>query len=193
PSNTRPPLAVERLEDRTLLSGSGPATEAIQAAYGQLPLAFEANQGQAAAPINFMAHGSGYALALTPAEAVLALQKPASTPGKPAPGTPGDVVQLQLVGANPAAPVVGQDELITKSNYFIGSDPSQWRTNVPNYGQVEYQGVYPGVNLVYYGNQGQLEYDFVVAPGADPGAITLAVQGTQGLTLDAEGNLVLPT
>ena len=174
----RPRLEV--LEDRTLLSGSGSASQAIQAAYGQLPLAFEANQGQAAAPINFVAHGSGYNLALTPGEAVLSLQKPARTPGTQASGTPGDVVQLQLVGANPTAPVSGLDELITKSNYFIGNDPSQWHTDIANYGQVEYQDVYPGVNLVYYGNQQQLEYDFVVAPGADPGVITLAVQGTQG-------------
>jgi Ca2+-binding RTX toxin-like protein len=189
--SARPRLEV--LEDRTLLSGSGPTSAAVQASYAQLPLAFEANQGQAAVPINFVAHGSGYTLALTPGEAVLALQKPASTAGPQASGTPGDVVQLQLVGANPTAPVTGLDELITKSNYFIGNDPSQWRTNVPNFGKVEYQNVYPGINLVYYGNQGQLEYDFVVAPGTKPGAITLSLQGTQGITLDSQGNLLLHT
>jgi hypothetical protein len=111
-------------------------------------LAFEANQGQGAAPINFVARGSGYSLALTPEKAVLALQKPARTPEAKASSAPGDVVQLQLVGANPAAPVVGLDELITKTNYFIGNDPSQWRTNVSNFGKVEYQDVYPGVNLL---------------------------------------------
>ena len=89
---------LEMLEDRTLLSGSAPASGAVQAAYDQLPLAFEANQGQAAAPINFVAHGSGYALGLTPSEAVLALQKPASSPGPQTNAAPGDVVQLQLVG-----------------------------------------------------------------------------------------------
>jgi hypothetical protein len=184
---------LEMLEDRTLLSSSGPASKAVQAAYGQLPLAFEANVGQAAAPINFVAHGSGYTLALTPSESVLALQKPARTARAQASGTPGNVVQLQLVGANPAAPVIGLDELITKTNYFIGNNPSQWRTNIPNFGKVEYQNVYPGINLVYYGNQGQLEYDFVVAPGVDPSAITLALAGTQGITLDSQGNLVLHT
>jgi hypothetical protein len=102
-------------------------------------------------------------------------------------------VRLQLLGADMAAPAVGQDELITKTNYFLGTDPSQWRTNVPNYGKVAYQGVYPGIDLIYYGNQGQLEYDFVVAPGANPGAITLAIQGTDGITLDGQGNLVLHT
>ncbi len=87
----------------------------------------------------------------------------------------GDVVRLKLVGANPKPKVVGVDELPGKSNYFIGNDPKKWRTNVPNYAKVRYQNVYPGVDLVYYGNQQQLEYDFVVVPGADPNAISLAV------------------
>jgi len=83
---------------------------------------------------------------------------------------------MKLVGANPAAKVTGLDELPSKSNYFLGKDPKKWRTNVPNYAKVKHQDVYPGVDLVYYGNQGRLEYDFVVAPGADPKAITLAVE-----------------
>ena len=82
---------------------------------------------------------------------------------------------MKLVGANQAAKVAALEELPGKSNYFIGNDPKKWRTDVPTYGKVKYEGVYPGVDLVYYGNQRQLEYDFVVAPGADPKAITLAV------------------
>jgi len=71
---------------------------------------------------------------------------------------------------------MGAEELPGKTNYFIGNDPKKWRTNVPTYAQVRYHDVYPGVDLVYYGNQGgQLEYDFVVAPGADPSAIALDV------------------
>jgi len=94
--------------------------------------------------------------------------------------TESQVVRLRLVGANPNAAVTGGDELPGKANYFIGNDPKKWRTNVPTYAKVRYQNIYPGVDLVYYGNQsGQLEYDFVVEPGADPGAIALAV-GTQG-------------
>src|SRR5271169_3608785 len=85
------------------------------------------------------------------------------------------VLRLKLVGAKAVATVTGVDELPGKSNYFIGNDPAQWRTNVPNYARVKYEGVYPGVDLVYYGNQQHLEYDFVVAPGADPGAIKLDV------------------
>ena len=94
------------------------------------------------------------------------------------PRMPDSVVRLQLVGANPSAAVAGEAELPGKANYFIGNDPKQWRTNVPTYGRVKYQGLYPGVDLVYYGNQGgQLEYDFVVAPRADPSSILLAIDG----------------
>jgi hypothetical protein len=100
---------------------------------------------------------------------------------------------MNLVGANPDAAVAGLDQLPGTSNYMIGNDPSQWHTNIANYGQVAYQGVYPGVNLVYYGNQQQLEYDFVVAPGADPGSIRFAIQGADSVSLDDQGNLVLST
>ena len=105
----------------------------------------------------------------------------------------GNVLNLQFVGANPRAQVVGRDELITKTNYLIGSDPSQWRTEISNYGKVEYQDIYGGIDLVYYGNQGQLEYDFIVAPGVDPGIIQLSFQGAEQIELDAHGNLVLHT
>ena len=79
------------------------------------------------------------------------------------------------------------------SNYLIGSDPSQWHTDIANYGQVEYQNVYAGIDLVYYGNQRQLEYDFIVAPGADTTSIRLAFQGADGLSLDSQGNLLVHT
>jgi hypothetical protein len=91
-------------------------------------------------------------------------------------GESSAVLRMRLVGANAKAAVTGADELPGKSNYFIGNDPKKWRTNVPNYAKVKYQNVYPGVDLVYYGNRsGQLEYDFVVAPGADPGVIAMDV------------------
>ncbi|MGH9432229.1 MAG: SBBP repeat-containing protein [Terriglobia bacterium] len=97
------------------------------------------------------------------------------------------MVRLKLVGANPAAQVTGLDELPGKSNYFIGNDPKKWRTDVPNYARVEYQGIYPGINLVYYGNHQQLEYDFVVAPGANPSAIRLDVGAGVGASDVAAG------
>jgi hypothetical protein len=168
---------VTPLEDRTLLSSTA------LAAYGQLPLAFEANQGQADPGVAFLTRGNGGTLSLSPDQAVLNLQQ----------GSAADTLTVRLLGANPQARAVSQDPLITKTNYLIGSDPSQWRTNIPNYSRVEFQDVYPGVDLVYYGNQGHLEYDFVVAAGADPGVITLSVQGAQGMALDPAGNLVLHT
>lgn len=106
------------------------------------------------------------------------------------------VVRLRLVGASRSAEVTGSDELPGKANYFIGNDPKKWRTNVPTYAKVRYQNVYPGVDLEYYGNQGgQLEYDFIVAPGADPGAIALdvAAHGHAPMRIVADGDLVIST
>ena len=116
--------------------------------------------------------------------------------GKPTtdngPRTTGSVLRMKLVGANAKATVTGAEELPGKSNYFIGNDPKKWRTNVPSYAQVKYEGVYPGVDLVYYGNQRQLEYDFVVGPGADPNQIKLSFAGAEGMRVDAaSGDLVL--
>ena len=173
-------LRLEMLEERMVLSGSPTSA----AAYGNLPLAFEANEGQTAVQVGFLARGEGYMLSLSPDTAVLHLQQ----------GAVRDELQIQLVGANAGALGVGQDELVAKTNYLVGSDPSQWHTNIVNYGKVEYQNVYAGINLVYYGtNQGQLEYDFVVAPGVNPGTIRLSIQGAQSIMLDAQGNLVLHT
>jgi hypothetical protein len=91
------------------------------------------------------------------------------------PRTTDALLRMKLVGANEKAKVTGMDQLPGKSNYFIGNDPKKWRTNVPNYAKVKYANVYPGADLVYYGNQGQLEYDFVVSSGADPNSIELAI------------------
>jgi len=156
-------------------------------------LSFEVNQGQTAAQVDFLSQGSGYTLFLTPTETVLSLQKPAPAAGDGAKASDSVVLLSSFVGANPQPQVVGLDRLAGTSNYFVGSDPSQWHTNIANYGQVEYQNLYPGVDLVFYGNQRQLEYDYVVAPGADPGVIKLAFDGAESLTIDGQGNLVLHT
>jgi hypothetical protein len=191
----RPGRLHERLEARLLLDGAAGAA----AEYGQLPLSFEINQGQTVPQVNFLAHGSGYGLFLTPTEAVLSLQSPASSAGS-SPGTAtaaatasGDALEMQFVGANPDAQATGLDKLAGVTNYLIGNDPSKWHTGVANYGQVEYQNLYAGVNLTYYGNQRQLEYDFTVAAGADPSQIAFHVAGAESVSLDAQGNLVLHT
>ncbi len=186
-------LRLECLEDRTLLSLAGASNSQVLQAYGQIPLSFEVNQGQTAAQVDFLSQGSGYTLFLTPTETVLSLQKPAPAAGDAAKVPDSVVLSSTFVGANPQPQVVGLDRLAGTSNYFIGSDPSQWHTNIANYGQVEYQNLYPGVNLVFYGNQRQLEYDYVVAPGTDPGVIKLAIDGAESMTIDGQGNLVLHT
>jgi hypothetical protein len=178
----------------------GEAKQRVVASYGKLPLHFEANQGQTDAEVKFLARGSGYGLFLTASESVLVLGKSeAARTGHAALGQagttkrsrPSAVLRLRLLGANPRPSVEGREELAGKSCYFIGSDPKKWRTNVPQYARVEYKDVYPGVSLAYYGNQSQLEYDFVVAPGGDPRQIRFGIEGAERIDVDAEGNLVL--
>lgn len=179
---------VEQLEQRCLLANA--AIPTLAAGYGQIPLSFEANQGQTDSQVDFFARGLGYGLFLTPGEAVLSLQAPQSdTTVSP----PASVLRLQLIGAQAPTDVAGLDRLPGISNYLLGNDPSQWRTNVPNYAKVQYRNVYPGIDLVYYGGQQQLEYDFTVTPGVDPGVIQLAFAGAQGVTLNERGELVLRT
>jgi RHS repeat-associated protein len=163
----------------------------LDQAFAHVPLAFEPNVGQVsganADQVQYLSHGPGYSLFLTGNAAVLSLARP---------GSPGvsDVVKEQFVGASPSPQVAAGQELASRSNYFTGSDPSAWHTDVPQYGQVTYQNLYPGVDARYYGNgQGQLEYDLTVAPGADPAAIRMQVQGATGLQLDGQGNLLVQT
>jgi hypothetical protein len=171
--------------------------------YGKLPLSFEANHGQTDGRVKFLSRTSGYTLFLTGDEAVLSLSgKKASAktkivgtartlPSSMAEFKAGGVLRMKLRNANPAAKVTGVDELAGTSNYFIGNDPAKWRTNVPTYAKVKYEGIYSGIDLVYYGNQRQLEYDFIVAPGANPHRIQFDVRGAKRIRRDEHGDLVL--
>jgi Beta-propeller repeat/Domain of unknown function DUF11 len=154
----------------------------IASAYGRLPLSFEANQGQSDSRVKFLARGSGYGLYLTGDEAVLALR---------ASGKQNSVVGMSLDHANSRSIIEAQDQLPGKSNYFIGNDPEQWHRNIPQFARVRYRDVYPGIDLVYYGNQGNLEYDFEVAPGADPTRISLRFQAPQTLKISDAGDLLI--
>ena len=116
--------------------------------------------------------------------------KTAPVPEPTTESTAGGVLRMKLRHANPAAKVTGVDELAGKSNYFTGNNPAKWRTNVPTYAKVKYEGIYSGIDLVYYGNQRQLEYDFIVAPGADPRRIAFDVRGAKRIRRDAHGELV---
>src|SRR5256885_2507625 len=159
--------------------------------YGKIPLSFEQNQGQAEAAVKFLSRGQGYSLFLLSDKAVLTL--------KPAKANPLNI-GLRLVGAISPTNLHGLDELPGMSNYFLGSDPAKWQTNIRAYSRVEYKNVYDGIDLVYYGNQRQLEYDFVVQPGADPRNIEFEIQSStlqgrrkQDLRIDTAGDLLLAT
>src|SRR5262245_25200964 len=156
----------------------------VSEAYGKLPLNFEINQGQTSPQVKFLARGNRYQLFLTSNEAVLVLNKAAAEQRS-------DVLKLKLMGANLEPQITGEGELPAKSNYLVGNDPRQWRTNVANYAKVKYDDIYPGIDMVYYGNGRQLEYDFIVAAGADPSRIKLSVEGARKMRLDERGDLVL--
>ena len=100
------------------------------------------------------------------------------------------VLRMRLANVNPATKIAGLDPLPGRVDYFLGNDPANWRTNIPSYARVKYSDVYPGVDLVFYGNQRRLEYDFIVAPGADPNAISLNVEGARKLRVNARGDLL---
>ena len=153
------------------------------ATYGRLPLRFERNLGQTDKQVRFTARGAGYSLFLTGNEAVLSLRSD---------GGSNAVVRMKLAGAKARPRVTGVDRLPGLSHYFIG-DSKRWRSNVPGYSAVSYAAVYPGIELVFHGSQRQLEYDFVVAPGANPQSIAMSFGGVRNLSLDRHGNLVLAT
>ena len=185
---------------RSADAARSPRREPLAARSGSLPLAFEPNLGQTDSRVKFMSRGDGYGLFLTPGEAVLKLRNgaPAVSPRLRA-GRAGavdptwSVLRMQLKGNDPAARIAGQHRRSGHSNYLVGSDSTRWLNRVPHYGRVRYEQVYRGIDLVYYGKQGQLEYDFVVAPHADPGLIRLAFQGARTASIDAKGDLLLRT
>ena len=168
----------------------------LMAQYSQLPLEFEANQGQSDPRVQFLARGHGYTLFLTGGDAVLELRKGESPRATPftvgnSRQSPSSLVRMRLVAAKSGVTPTGVDELPGKSNYFIGNDPSKWRSGISNYAKVKYQNVYPGIDLLYYGRQGQLEYDFVLAPGADSAAIRLELTEFKPvLRIDSAGAIV---
>ncbi|MFL6273828.1 MAG: SBBP repeat-containing protein [Blastocatellia bacterium] len=154
----------------------------LDEAYGKLPLSFEANRGQIDSRVQFISRSSAATLFLTADEAVLALSPPHATTA---------AVRMKMLKANPAARPEGLEPLAATANYFTGRDPNHWHTDVPTFARVQYGDVYPGISLVYYGNQRQLEYDFVVAAGSDPRPIKLGFTGARRLRISAEGDLVL--
>jgi uncharacterized membrane protein YdjX (TVP38/TMEM64 family) len=159
-----------------------PAAKLAAGAFAKLPLTFEANHGQFDAPVRFLSRTPRYTMFLTPNETVLQLN-----------GAQHDVIRWHLSGANSDPTIRGEQPLETRTNYFRGNDRKNWRTDVDNFGQVRYERVYPGVDLVFRGNQQQVEYDFTIAPNANPKQIRFAFDGVDSMTTDKDGSLLLRT
>jgi len=173
----------------------------VEESYGNLPLNFEANKGQVDSAVKFLARGNGHTLFLTSTEAVIGTrsspkeardhisgnntQAGALTPA----GT--NIMRIKYIDANPNPKIRGHEELPGKSNYFIGNISLKAHTNISQFAKVEIEDVYPGIDLLYYGNQRQLEFDWIVTPGADPEAIRFEIEGKTDLRIDAQGNLIL--
>jgi FIMAH domain-containing protein/beta-propeller repeat-containing protein len=163
----------------------GEAAKRIRSAYSGMPLRFERDDNAAGENPTFVARGAGYSMEI--AADGTQLRVAGTNDGSSARLT------MRLVGGSAAADASGRRALPGLTNYFIGSDPRQWRTGVRSYGEVEYRDIYPGVDVVYYGNQRQLEFDFIVAPGASTRSIALAFDGSTRVSIDKEGNLLVGT
>src|SRR6185503_13388400 len=163
-----------------------PDTQAkATAEYMRLPLTFELNQGQSDPAVKAMARGNGYGLFLTSTESVVVLtgtkdQKPA-------------VLRMQLLVSNPAARILPLDPQRGTVSSYIGNAPEKWQKDIPTFGKMRYEEIYPGVDLVYYGHQGALEYDFILSPGANPKNIHFGVKGADKIRIDRHGDLLLHT
>ena len=168
--------------------------------YGTLPIRFEPNIGQAPPPIKYLARGHGYTVAVTEAGAIVRFSRdasrqmiaqPATHDRTPRKSPAGAWVRLSLLHARREPLLRAEMPQTSVSNYFIGDDPSKWRSNVANYSAIRYEQVYPGIDWVVYGNPHQLEYDFVVSPKADPRRIGLKIEGARLISVDGHGDLLV--
>lgn len=174
--------------------------------FSQRPLYFEANKGQSTQSVDFLSRGGGHTLSLSATEIGLEIDVPQADQRTRRDAASllssrasclrhragrSELMRMALVGANSSAQTFGLDQLPGKVNYFLGNDSSKWLSNINTYAKVQYKDVYPGVDLIYYGNQGELEYDLIVAPQIDPKIISLRFDGAQKMEVDSDGNLIL--
>src|SRR5208282_590901 len=202
-SGQRPPRAPARRVASTAPQGmlhDAALEQRVRAAFGAAPLRFEENLGQTDSRVKFAARGSNFMLFLTPDQAALSIHTPHVREKRPPQLDPegatwaeelsaASVVRVEFAGGNPAAKLSGLGAQQGTINYIKGNDPKRWQRNVPHFSRVRYEGIYPGVDAVFYGDRRQMEYDFVVAPGADPSAIRMRVEGAASVELTEEGGL----
>ena len=189
PANAAPPGVTESMK----------ATDqpAIANRFNALPLSFEKNRGQTDPHVKFLSRGAGFSALFRQGEADLLLTRRdrfGASAGdiQSRRGTEKqELLRMRLVAAREDAPVSGEELLPGTVNYFVGNDPSKWRTSVPTFERIRYSGVYPGTDLVYYGSGGRLEFDFQLAAGADPSTIRIQLEGARRLKLDGDGNLIV--
>jgi len=176
-------------------SGNVAPVHAIEA-LTNLPLFFERNLGQTEGRVKFLSRGAGHTLFLTQSQAVLRVTRfergPLETRNTEA-RMSGTVLGMSFIGASRNPQVLGEEELPGKVNYLVGRNARTWRTNIATYARVTYRDLYPGIDLTYYGREGQLEYDLVVRPGADLRRILVGFSGAEKLEVDARGDLLLRT
>jgi hypothetical protein len=172
------PAATTVFRKPAIASLADPKAPQLQRLSAISPLRFEPNMGQAGPEVRYIARGAGYMLLLSGRAAEMVLLNSAP-------------VRMKLIGAANTAASQPENPLPSVSHYYIGDDPNKWHPNVPNYERVKFEQVYPGVDLVYYGNQQRLEYDFVLRPGAEPNQIRLAYSGADSMHLDSAGDLIL--
>jgi hypothetical protein len=194
--NVRPILNEVATINADAATGQDSTRLQVEASYGNLPLSFEPNHGQTDPRVKFLSRAGNRTLWLTSNEAVLAVgrrragekQGIARKQGQVAPA----ILRMRFVGANGNPKITSESRQQGTVNYFVGK-PNEWRTGIPTYARVRYSGLYPGIDLVFYGTNRELEYDLIVSPGADPEQIKLGISGAENLRLDAEGDLVLKT
>jgi len=191
-----------KLPRNTSTKASETAIKRLDKVYAKLPLRFEANKGQVDSKVKYISRANGYNLFLAPDEVVLVNNKPITQKKESSIKTTessifssdeNTALRMSFVGGTPQPQIIGFDKQLGKSNYFIGNDPAKWQNNVSNYGKVKYKNVYPNIDVIFYGNQQQIEYDFLVAPGADSSQITLNFEGAQKLSLNENGDLLIET
>ncbi|MBZ5494020.1 MAG: choice-of-anchor D domain-containing protein [Acidobacteriia bacterium] len=160
---------------------SGQTKNEVRALLGELPTAFEPNEGQAAKGYTFVARRPELTAAFAPTFADLSVR-----------GNNNSAAHLRLRFIHGAAQAIeGENKLGSKTNYMLGNGPEEWHTGVANYGRLRYRDLYPGIDLVFYGNGEQLEHDFVIAPGADPSRIHFQLEGGNEIHLEPNGDLRL--
>ena len=150
-----------------------------------LPISFERNAGQTDAQVRYLAHGRRSGIFFTPGEVVLALY------GDRADNASVSALRLKWIGANRDAQIAPESPLAGRINYFVGSDPARWQTDIPTYARVRYRKIYSGVDAVFYGKDGEIEYDLEVAPGANLDTLRFTFDGAASMHRDRNGDLVL--